>query len=153
MTLPGWNSFETVSRLHTFFEIAGICVLGALVVCEVLSFSYGRRADFLAAQARTPRVEATGVFSNKQLPDGRFQTQIIVKVIAPHPLQLLTAEARGATIVDMTMVPNRAGMSSGTFLPGGPGVFVRTLQNPYSENRLEIFSLKPETFEITYTVE
>jgi hypothetical protein len=153
MPMPGWNSLQAVSKLHTIFEVGGIFVLAALVICEGLAFSYGRRKDTLSVEASRPRVEASEVFRNKQLPDGRFLTNVLVKVIAPFPVQLLTAEVRGVSIVDMKLLPNRAGTSSGTFMPGGPGIFVRTLQSPFSENKLEIWSQTPESFQIEYKIE
>ena len=48
MQLPGWDSVETASRIHSFSEIAGIVCLALLVVFEVLSLGYGHRRETLA---------------------------------------------------------------------------------------------------------
>jgi hypothetical protein len=45
--LPGWDSLPAVSRYHSVAEIAGIIVLAALVVAEVVAYKYGKRKDFL----------------------------------------------------------------------------------------------------------
>ena len=39
MQLPGWGSLESVTRLHSFIEVAGISALAALVLFEVLASS------------------------------------------------------------------------------------------------------------------
>jgi hypothetical protein len=49
--LPGWNSVETTTRLHDFFEIAGIVFLALLVVAEVLAYMYGHQRDWLISEA------------------------------------------------------------------------------------------------------
>lgn len=51
--LPGWNSIETVSKIHRWLEIAGIICLAALVVTEVFAHVYGRRKDVLAEGIET----------------------------------------------------------------------------------------------------
>ncbi len=48
--LPGWNSLPTVERYHSVAEIAGIVILAALVVAEVVAYQYGKRKDFLTEQ-------------------------------------------------------------------------------------------------------
>jgi hypothetical protein len=47
--LPGWNSIETSTRLHDFFEVAGIVILGLLVLAEIIAYVYGHRRDDLIA--------------------------------------------------------------------------------------------------------
>src|SRR5258705_13254661 len=47
VSLPGWDSLESVSRWVTFYEIAMILCLGALVGAEVLHFNYSHRKDAL----------------------------------------------------------------------------------------------------------
>jgi hypothetical protein len=55
VTLPGWNSIESVTRWHRGFEIAGFIALGLLLLFEVLTYIYGNRKDVLAAvQQLTP---------------------------------------------------------------------------------------------------
>ena len=49
--LPGWNSLESVSRFHSWLEIAGIVSLAALVFFEILAFAYNQRKDILVAAA------------------------------------------------------------------------------------------------------
>lgn len=48
--LPGWDSLPTVSRYHSVAEIAGILILAALVVAEIVAYRYGKRKDFLTEQ-------------------------------------------------------------------------------------------------------
>jgi hypothetical protein len=45
--LPGWDSLESVTRWVTFYEIAMISVLAALVGAEVLHSNYSHRKDVL----------------------------------------------------------------------------------------------------------
>jgi thiosulfate reductase cytochrome b subunit len=47
MTLPGWNDLESVARVHRFFEIGGIVVLGTLVIFEIIAYVYGHRKETL----------------------------------------------------------------------------------------------------------
>ncbi len=47
MTLPGWESLDSVRRLADFFQIAGFVALALLVVFEVLAHVYGHRMDAL----------------------------------------------------------------------------------------------------------
>ena len=47
MHLPGWDSLERVTTLHSFFEIAGIVALALLVLFEVCGYVYGHRRDTL----------------------------------------------------------------------------------------------------------
>jgi len=51
LTLPGWNSIETVSRLAKIFTIAGFISLFLLGAFEVLAYVYGNRKDALGAIA------------------------------------------------------------------------------------------------------
>jgi hypothetical protein len=48
--LPGWDSLSAVSRYSSWAEIAGIIIVGALVVAEVVSYKYGHRKDDLIEQ-------------------------------------------------------------------------------------------------------
>jgi hypothetical protein len=55
VTLPGWNSVESITRWHRGFEIAGFIALGLLLLFEILTYIYGNRKDaLLAAQQLTP---------------------------------------------------------------------------------------------------
>jgi hypothetical protein len=47
MDLPGWDSLDTVTRYHSIAEIAGIVLLGLLVIAEVMSYRYSHRKDYL----------------------------------------------------------------------------------------------------------
>lgn len=47
MSLPGWDSLESVGRWVTVYEIAMIVCLAALVGAEVLHFKYSHRKDIL----------------------------------------------------------------------------------------------------------
>src|SRR5271155_5809176 len=51
LTLPGWNSIETVSRLAKIFTIAGFISLFLLGAFEILAYVYGNRKDALGAIA------------------------------------------------------------------------------------------------------
>jgi hypothetical protein len=51
MTLPGWNSIETATRLHNFFEFWGIVLFLVVVGFEFLAYFYGHRKDWLVEEA------------------------------------------------------------------------------------------------------
>lgn len=51
--LPGWNSLESVARIHAGLEITGIAVLVLLLLSQGLAFTYGARKDVLAAADAT----------------------------------------------------------------------------------------------------
>lgn len=53
--LPGWNSLETVTKIHRVFEIAGIACLAALVVFETFAYLYDHRKDVLVEELQAPR--------------------------------------------------------------------------------------------------
>jgi hypothetical protein len=57
VSLPDWDSLESVSTWTTVFEIAMIVILAALVGAEVLHFKYSHRKDDLTAlrDARTKK--------------------------------------------------------------------------------------------------
>jgi len=52
---PNWGSLESVSRVHRWAEVAGIVILGLLVLAEVLALVYGRRKDTLVERQQAPR--------------------------------------------------------------------------------------------------
>jgi hypothetical protein len=53
--LPGWDSLPAVSRYHSIAEIAGIIILAALVMAEIVAYQYGKRKDFLTEQQETAK--------------------------------------------------------------------------------------------------
>ena len=46
--LPGWDSIDTVTKIHRFFEVGGIVCLAVLVLFEAVAYIYGHRRDVLA---------------------------------------------------------------------------------------------------------
>ncbi|HEY8024382.1 MAG TPA: hypothetical protein VIF60_07445 [Burkholderiaceae bacterium] len=108
--LPGWNSIELASKIHTWFEVAGIIVLAVLVLTETISLVYSARKDSLleeksraeevrqkedaAARLRERKLDA----ENKQLilaqleeakkesADAKVQTAKIKEQVAPRRL-------------------------------------------------------------------
>jgi hypothetical protein len=48
--LPGWDSLPTVTRYHSWAEMAGIAFLLLLVVAEIVAYRYGHRKDDLTEQ-------------------------------------------------------------------------------------------------------
>jgi hypothetical protein len=52
LVLPGWDSIETVGKIHRFFEICGIVCLGLLVLFEAFAYAYGHRLETLSAAAQ-----------------------------------------------------------------------------------------------------
>jgi hypothetical protein len=48
--LPGWESLPAVTRYHSWAEIAGVALLGALVVAEIFAYKYGHRKDAFVEQ-------------------------------------------------------------------------------------------------------
>jgi hypothetical protein len=53
--LPGWNSLDSVSRIHHRLEILQIVALAALVVLEAFALPYSWRKDALVQEAADPR--------------------------------------------------------------------------------------------------
>jgi hypothetical protein len=51
--LPGWNTLESVTRVHAWLEISGIAILVLLLFSQGLAFTYGVRKDALAAADAT----------------------------------------------------------------------------------------------------
>jgi cell division protein FtsL len=49
----GWDSLETVDRVHRWAEISGILILAFLVIAEVVAFKYNSRKDFLVSKQQT----------------------------------------------------------------------------------------------------
>ncbi len=44
---PGWDSLETVAKIHRFFEIGSIVCLVATAICGVFTYLYSHRKDQL----------------------------------------------------------------------------------------------------------
>ena len=47
MAILGWDSIDQVTKIHRFFEVAGIVCLAALVLTETIAVIYSRRKDAL----------------------------------------------------------------------------------------------------------
>jgi len=69
-TLPGWDSIDEVTKIHRFFEIAGIVCLAALVVTEALAYIYNRRKDVLAESIESKKRQ------DDQTKEGDFNTRL-----------------------------------------------------------------------------
>jgi hypothetical protein len=67
MILPGWDSLETVAKVHRFFEIGGIVCLGLLVLFEAFAYVYGHRLETLSAAAQQQRLKEALDRQNDQL--------------------------------------------------------------------------------------
>jgi hypothetical protein len=114
MQLPGWGSVETVSRIHSFCEIAGIVALALLVGFEVLAYAYGHRREALEQLAHeqelrditVPKlVEERVVYRNKPLPRGGFETRGEVRLQTVSPVPAVRGSATGKTIADVDVMP------------------------------------------------
>lgn len=73
-TLPGWDSLDSVTKWHSFYEIAGIIFLALLVGAEVLAFQYGNRKDDLVAAAESLRSNQARQENEKT--EARRQTEV-----------------------------------------------------------------------------
>lgn len=56
--LPGWNSLQIVSMIHSVCEIAGILFLGLMVIAEVGAYKYGHRKEALQELASKEAIRA-----------------------------------------------------------------------------------------------
>ncbi len=79
--LPGWNSLESVARIHAWLEITGIVVLALLLLSQGLAFSYGLRKDVLAATAELSdterlRKEAADADARHKAKEAALQQQL-----------------------------------------------------------------------------
>lgn len=72
--LPGWESLESVSRVHGWFEIAGIVCLALLVLAESFTFIYGRRKDALASAKERAAAEKRN--QEAQQTETRHETEL-----------------------------------------------------------------------------
>jgi hypothetical protein len=58
-SLPGWNSVETTSSLHDFFELGGIILFLVVVGFELLAYVYGHRErDLISAAESVSAIQA-----------------------------------------------------------------------------------------------
>lgn len=71
--LPGWDSLETVARIHRFFEVAGIVCLAGLVGAEVVAYIYGHRKDELLAAQQTARDSAIAERHQREMENAKKQ--------------------------------------------------------------------------------
>jgi hypothetical protein len=62
VSLPGWDSLESVSRWVTFYEFAMIIILTALIGAQVLHFRYSHRKDTLIEMRARQRADDTTAF-------------------------------------------------------------------------------------------
>ena len=74
---PGWDSLESVTRLHSFFEMAGIVCLALLVVAEVLAFKYGNRKDVLTGAREEATAKELRVLKEREAPRSLSEAQRI----------------------------------------------------------------------------
>ena len=81
--LPGWDSLESVTRWHRFFEVAGIVSLAVLVAMEIGAYFYGHRQETLAATEADRRVDAV-------------RSQIVPRVLPENVAHQLAAKLRAA---------------------------------------------------------
>jgi hypothetical protein len=73
-SLPGWDSIETSTRLHDFFELGGIILFLVVVAFELLAFSYGHHIDWLVGQAAS--TAATQQQQAEQAAEARHASEI-----------------------------------------------------------------------------
>jgi hypothetical protein len=69
MMPPGWNSIDSVRRIHDAAEVIGIILFGLIVVAELCQFFYGKRDRYLtdsAAQQAERRAEGSLTKEQKQ---------------------------------------------------------------------------------------
>ncbi len=112
-TLPGWNSLESVARIHAWLEVTGIVILVLLLVSQGLAYSYGMRKDSLAQsteQSDTERLrkEAAEAEARHQAKEASLQQQLfqtdaelerkIASLQSPQAARRLTAEQQQTLI-------------------------------------------------------
>lgn len=78
MAIPGWDSLDTVTRIHKICEIAGIVCLGLLALFEVVQYVYGHRKDTLqtALESNTHNSLQATEAQNAQLLRQEFSSQL-----------------------------------------------------------------------------
>src|SRR5271156_33759 len=78
MSLPGWDSIESVSSIARFFHIAGLVAIVLLALFEVVAYVYDHHKDVLVAAAATLESStrtARDAESKKQLDAATGQTE------------------------------------------------------------------------------
>ena len=113
VTLPGWNSLESVARIHAWLEVTGIVILLLLLVSQGLAFSYSVRKDELtettektdAALLKKAAAEAEARHEAKEasLQQQLFQTDTelerkIASLQSPQAPRRMTAEQQQTLI-------------------------------------------------------
>lgn len=146
--LPGWNSLESVARIHAWLEITGIVVLALLLLSQGLAFTYGARKDVLQAvtentdtvQLRKEMADSEARHKTKeaQLQQQVFQadTQLERKLASLQDPQLprhLTAEQQ-ATLVK-ALAPFKGQKITTTSVIGDEegDVFARDFQSIFAQ--------------------
>lgn len=103
MELPGWNSIETVSRIHVVCEVLGLISLALLVFFDVFAFVYSHRRDTL----QIPRfVDERVVHRNQLMPGPRgYETRIDARLETPGPLPSVQVAVIGKAIREVNLIP------------------------------------------------
>lgn len=74
MTLPGWDSLESVKTLNFSFHIAALVFIALLAGAEIMAFVYGERRDTLIEIS--DRAAATKRTEDQQQADARHAAEI-----------------------------------------------------------------------------
>jgi hypothetical protein len=90
---PGWNSVEEVSKIHKFFEIAGIACLLALGVAEIVAFLYGHRKEHLM------EVQAQELQSDLD----RLKRESLPRTLSEQQKQILLANLKAGGTYELTV--------------------------------------------------
>ncbi len=91
MSLPGWSSLSSITRIHDWLEISGFVLLGLLALLEALQFVYGHRKDTLQTETENRRIES---LSNWHMTDK--ERAILTVALTPFAGQ----QAQVMTIAD-----------------------------------------------------
>jgi hypothetical protein len=87
--LPGWNSLESVTRIHAWLEITGIAVLVLLLLSQGLAYSYGVRKDLLAnTDATAHRTKEAELQQKLSAADAQLQSKTAPTQAAEAPRRL-----------------------------------------------------------------
>jgi hypothetical protein len=128
--LPGWNSAATVSRIHAWFEIAGIICLALLVFTEVVAYVYGHRKDTLqqienerhtgSAHAMLNAAVSSAARANELVESERTERLKLAQESAPRSITAeqrnqLLERLRGLGSVDILILATRADKEVTTF--------------------------------------
>jgi hypothetical protein len=84
--LPGWNSIDSVRRIHDAAEIIGIALFGLVVLAELCQFFYGGGDGYLTEfdeQATKKQLESVKA-AQQQRSLSKDQKQILVGVLSPY---------------------------------------------------------------------